>query len=96
MPGYTISAKFLPSAIETVTVIHLATVAFCLLESFLSLSMGAETLTTLYSRMILAKDVPYCLILQILTAKECIRLMENIMALLYKGRVQNTPSKLPV
>jgi hypothetical protein len=96
MPSYTISAKFLPSAIVTVTVIHLATFAACLLESFPSLSLGAETLTTPYSRMILAKDLPYCVILQILTAKECIRLMENIMALLYGGRVQNTLSKLPV
>jgi hypothetical protein len=72
MPRYTILAKSLPSAIETVTVILLATLAACLPESFPSLSLGAETLTTsskaaqivaqLYSRMILAKDVPYCVI----------------------------------
>jgi hypothetical protein len=33
---------------------------------------------------------------QILTAKECIRVMENMKALLYGGRVQNTLSKIPV
>jgi hypothetical protein len=88
MPRYTISAKSSPSAIETVTVKLLATLAACSPESFLSLSLGAETLTTsskaaqlvaqLYSRMILAKDVPYCVIRQILTVNECIRLMENL------------------
>jgi hypothetical protein len=72
MPRYTISAKFSPSAIEIVTVIHLATLAACWPESFPSLSLGAETLATsskaaqlvaqLYSRMILAKDIPYCVI----------------------------------
>jgi hypothetical protein len=70
MPRYTISAKFSPSATVTVTVIHLTTTVACSLEGFPSLSLGAETLTTPYSKMILAKDVPYCVIMQILTAKE--------------------------
>jgi hypothetical protein len=46
MPRYTISAKFSPSAIETVTLILFATLAACSPESFPGLSLGAETLTT--------------------------------------------------
>jgi hypothetical protein len=47
----------------------------------------------LHPRMILAKDVPYCmLIMNNMTVKERIFVMENKWSLLYGGRVQNNLS----
>jgi hypothetical protein len=92
----TLASFSTPSVIGTVTVIHFGNGSCLFVRKFSELIFGSRN-----SDYSVFQDDPgkRRTILhdhQILTVKECIGVMENMKALLYGRRVQNTLSKIPV
>jgi hypothetical protein len=91
-----VNVSVIPSVIGTVTVIHFGNGRCSFVRKFSELNFVSRN-----SGYSVFQDDPgerHTILHdhQILTVKECIRVMENMKALLYGGRVQNTLSKIPV